>query len=179
MPRLVFDVDGVIANFVDGMLSLADEMGGYEDQPCCWKHIDKWDFFPASMWQIAKTDAQFWLGLRRMPGVRLKMIVNGIFPDMYLTSRPVGSEVTRHWLAENLFPVARVVTVARPEDKLEFLEQGDILVDDLPSTCRSAAEKGVTALLMDAPFHRGVPQAEIEGLTRITCVSEVAKYIYQ
>ena len=45
MGRLVFDIDGIICNFVDGFLAFAAEEGGYEGMPCCWQSVDKYQFF--------------------------------------------------------------------------------------------------------------------------------------
>jgi hypothetical protein len=177
MGRLVFDIDGVIANFVDGFLAYADELGGYEGMPCCWREVKEYNFFPGPLFKQIANDTSFWLGLRRMPGVRLKMITEGIFPDLYLTARPIDNLTTMAWLSRNLFPIAKVVTVNSPYDKIRYLEAGDVLVDDHPGTIRAAEAIGVKALLMDAPFHRGEPAESLDGLTVIKCVSEVAPYI--
>ena len=119
LMKLVFDIDGVIANFADGFLARAEDLGGWEGMPCCWKEIDTYQFFPPELWKWVATDPIFWLKLRRMPGSRQAMIFNGIFPDMYLTSRPVRSEVSTQWLRNNLFPEAEVVTVNQAEAKLK------------------------------------------------------------
>lgn len=177
MKKLVMDIDGVIANFVDGFLARAEDLGGYEGMPCCWKGVQEYQFFPSELFRLVGTDESFWLGLRRMPGVRQAMVHGGLFPDMYLTARPIRSEISVRWLNDNLFPVATVVTVNQAEGKLKYLEPGDVFVDDLPSTVRAAQEKGVTALLMQAPFHAGCTEEELEGLTVIYDLSEVSRYL--
>jgi hypothetical protein len=177
-PRLVFDVDGVAANFIQAMIDSCEEYGDdREDLPCCWKHHAYYDQMPKATWdRIKDIGSSFWMGIKPLPGVRRKMIQHGIFPDLYLTSRPIDSAITAQWIFSNLFPTAEVVTVPRAVDKMEHLKEGDVFVDDLPSTVRMAQNNGVTALLMDAPFHRG-EQESLEGLTIIKCVSEVAKYL--
>jgi hypothetical protein len=181
MARLVFDMDGVIANFVQSYLDKAEEVGGFEDvAPCCWRTVDSYLFLKGKdqdLWRRIQNDRYFWLGIKPMPGVRKTMITEGIFPDLYLTSRPIPSYISQQWILQELFPHAPVVTVAKAEDKIHHLTPGDVLVDDLPSTVRLAQQMGVTALLMDAPFHRGEPAGSLEGLTTIKCVSEAAQYL--
>lgn len=175
-PRFVCDVDGVVANFVQGVIEFAEETGQPLDV-CCWKDVATYLFFTDSIWNSIKNSSLFWLSLRRMPGVRKTMIVHHIFPDVYLTSRPIDSHVTRQWLRKEMLPTASVVTVNHPHEKIEHLRVGDVFVDDHPSTIQLALENNVTAFLMKAPFHRGVDEKELKGLPTIRCLSEIERFV--
>lgn len=175
MPKLVFDIDGVIANFSQGVIDYYHDIGEPLDI-CCHQHVKSYQFFPAGFWKDYP-GIGFWLGLKRMPGARRMMLQGNMFPDMYLTARPVSSDTTLSWLKLHGFPLAKVVTVKDADQKIKFLEKGDILIDDLPSTVRAAQAKGVMALLLDAPFHRGVPLAELAGLARIEKLSDAADFV--
>ena len=162
------------------MIEFADEVGDPIPDTCCWKDVDTYHFFGGwdnALWKQIANDSYFWMNLKRMPRVRHTMITNGIWPDMYLTARPVGSHITGQWIQKEMLPVAGVITVDRPEDKMEHLRPGDVFVDDHPKTVRMAQEMGVKAILMRAPFHRGVDAAELEGLAAISCLSEIVSLI--
>lgn len=179
--RAGLDVDGVLANFLQGFIDAGSELGIQCCLPKDWKKVDRWmfpcvDHFKAIWDAKCEHSYKFWLNLQPLPAaVKYFNSKNAITPELYITKRPCPSFITRKWLRSVEFPDAEVVTVSDPKNKLEIVqERCDVYVDDLPSTVRQMREAGVNALLYSAPFHKG---ENIEGLPIIKSLSEIRKYV--
>jgi uncharacterized HAD superfamily protein len=159
--KVALDVDGVICNFSQGVVERAKQLNiefleSWED----WEYWDGHDNFSKVMKEAWK-DPNFWLNLEPLNKINFT-------PYMYITSRPVPAEVTKQWLDKHGFPTAKVITVSKPEDKLQHLldEKIDLLIDDLHSTVKTAIDNGIQAFLFHAPYQRG-HENECKGLPKL------------
>jgi 5'(3')-deoxyribonucleotidase len=174
--RIGLDVDGVLSCFSAGVISRAKQLGLEDKFPTTCKDVDCWDMSDkfSSLMRDVWTDEEFWLNLPVLKGSEFIPFT----PDCYITSRQVPSEVTKQWLDKNRFPEADVITVRRPEEKIQhILERNvDIFVDDLFSTVRTLREKGINALLFKAAYQSGHIK-ECEGLPTIESLKEIKNYV--
>lgn len=159
--RVALDCDGVICNFGGGVVKRAKELGieflEHENDWPCWDGHDNFSKIMKQVWN----DPEFWLNLEPLNTINFT-------PHCYITSRQIPSEVTEQWLNKYNFPKAKVITVQRPEEKLQHLkDEGiDLLIDDLHTTVRSALDAGIAAFLFVAPYQRG-HEEECKGLPRL------------
>lgn len=169
--RVALDCDGVICNFGKGVVKRAKELKiEFLESEKDWPHWDGHENFSMIM-KGAWTDPEFWLELEPLNSVSFT-------PHCYITSRQVPSEITEEWLMKNGFPKAKVITVKRPEEKLEHLkaEGVDLLIDDLHTTVRSAIDAGIKAFLFDAPYQRGHAE-ECKGLPKLYSLEDLNKIL--
>lgn len=172
--KVGLDVDGVLANFSDGLIAKARQMGLSEEFPETWEHVDNWDVCEKFLHVMdeARMDASFWLGLK-------PMTANVPFEvDCYITARSIGSEVTAKWLSDNGFQDAPVISVANPEEKLQHIKDRglDLFVDDYYKTVINLLEEGINAVLFSAPYQRG-HEEECKSLPKIYSLEEVLTYV--
>lgn len=174
--RLGLDVDGVICNFAQAAIERGRARGG--EYPCCWRHVNKWDISEhfKQTFKEGFNDADFWRSLKPMPGARACLAALSVTPELYLTARRVGVEVTRHWLFTNDFPRASVASVLDPKDKLEVLQDFNIthFVDDYPPTVEHLRENGINAVLFAAPHQC---ERDVSHLPVIHSLDEMEAYL--
>jgi len=177
MKRLnvALDCDGVLANFSDGLIKRANKMGLGEHFPKTWKGVSYWyvsEHFSKVM-KDAWLDPDFWLNLKPLPGAKALNFT----PACYITSRPIKTEVTEKWLEMHGFPKAEVITVSKPEEKLQHMQDRgiDLLIDDYYVTIIQLLDNDLKAVLYKAPYQRG--HEECKTLPTIECLSEVYKYV--
>lgn len=153
------DVDGVIANFGKRLLEVALEMG-YTNLPRRWYEQVEWK--PGGgewdiVWEAVHKDPDFWLSIEPFYDDPPPAYT----PKVYITSRPVPSKVTETWLEEHGFPRAPVITVSRPEEKVEAFKHSGVtaFVDDRPDSIdyfeREVGET-VHIYVMDRPWNKCV-----------------------
>jgi uncharacterized HAD superfamily protein len=167
--KVGLDVDGVLCNFVQGILDVAHRRG-LSSFPQRWTDADHWLVCPefGTVMREVNLDPGFWLQLDPLP-------YSGpldFAPDCYITARPIASWVTEQWLAVHRFPKADLITVADPKDKIDHIrERGlDLFVDDHYVTVPELRAAGVNAVLFEAPYQRG---HDVSGLPKIKSLSEV------
>ena len=152
--RVGLDIDGVLADFSAGIINHAKAIGedGFPESP---QDVRSWamcsNFRP--VFNNVCLDPDFWLGLPK-----LETTID-FQPSIYVTARPIKSDVTYKWLEASGFPPAEVVTVNRPELKTQVLRQNeiDVFVDDYFVTVQQINGAGLKlkALLFDAPYQYG------------------------
>jgi len=173
--NVALDCDGVLANFSAGVIKRAKKMGLSQHFPKTYKEVSRWDVSGmfSHVMKDAWTDPEFWLDLPVLPGAEKLNFI----PACYITSRAVPSEVTAKWLAKNGFPKAEVITVSKPEEKLQHLKDRgiDLLIDDYYVTIIQLLENDVNALLYKAPYQVG--HEECKTLPTINCLTEVHNYV--
>lgn len=165
ISNLALDVDGVLANFSEGLIDEANLRGLGEAFPTGWRASRCWEMSPRfyEVFRAVSISADFWSGLHPLPGTSRE-----ITPAIYLTARPIPSEVTAAWLKTHGFPDAPVVTVERPEEKLEVLRsRGLFLVDDHHVTVQQCIDNGLEAYLFKAPHQRGHDVAHLPTITTL------------
>jgi hypothetical protein len=167
ISNLALDVDGVLANFLQGAIDKAHEVGLADAFPCCWREVKMWNLSTEGKFlQLMKPfwqDAQFWLELNPLPRAPRKFQ-----PEIYLTARPIESTVTEQWLLNNGFPTAPVVTVSKPDEKLAVLkERGLWLIDDHHETVEECLKEGIKAYLFKAPHQAGYDVGHLPIVTSV------------
>lgn len=77
-------------------------------------------------------------------------------PHMYITSRPIKTEITEQWIDSNGFPTRPVVTVPLGTSKVDVLKAHniDIFIDDRYDNFIEINKAGICCLLMDMPHNR-------------------------
>lgn len=167
---VVLDIDGVICDFTSGLLAAAHRLGLSKEFPSSSEEVMHWDICDkfSVVFDEVKHDKNFWLGLK--PLVKKLPFV----PLAYLTARPIDSEITKKWLINNGFPDADVISVCKPEEKLQYLRElnPDVFVDDLYSTVIAANKAGINTVLMKQPYQRGHIE-ECKGLPTIERLEEI------
>ncbi len=165
IPQLALDVDGVLANFSEGLIDEAHRRGLGDAFPSGWRDVRSWEMSPRfhEVFRAVSISEDFWMNLRPLPFTSREVL-----PEIYLTSRPIPSRVTVKWLEKNGFPKAEVVTVSRPELKIQVLKDRDLfLVDDHHLTVQKAIDEKLEAYLFDAPHQRGYDVSHIPKINNL------------
>jgi hypothetical protein len=177
--KIGLDIDGVLCNFAQGAIDKARQLGlsqAYKFH-ASWTEVDQWylttcgspDPF-SELWPYIKEDNFFWWNLQPLPySGPVDFTV-----DRYVTSRPVSSDLSRQWLIRHGFPDATVITVSKPEHKLDHVQDLDLFVDDHWETVRHLRLQNVNAVLYWAPYQSG---HDVSDLPRIKHLSEVNNYV--
>lgn len=119
-----YDIDGVLANFIDGFIASAKYRrpdlwdNSYPNNYSQW---DDWHAIPkeqfGELWKSFANEERFW---RNLPVHEwIEGFESKIDPDYYITSRSVSGFVTANWLEIGGFTVAPVITVGVGESKTE------------------------------------------------------------
>lgn len=179
IPRVGLDCDGVLASFSQHFIDKAVSMGLGAKFPKCaddvreWMFCDKDDFL--TVWQAIEHDADWWLSIPAFPAAQKFFRDNPDFrPELYITKRPVPSDITKAWLTVNGFPTYKidVITVNDTTEKYDIVKaRCDIYTDDLIETVRDLRAMDVNALLFHAPYHLG---QDVSDLPTIYDLSELS-----
>ncbi len=155
-PRVLVDVDGVLAQFARGFLKLVNAQFGTEYKP---EDVTEYDIGKSLGWSLERTEAAYRLisnherfadKLEPTPGADLAISWLLDYADLYIVTSPWWSNKTwvhdrNNWLWRHFgIGASRVVHTAA-----KHLVRGDVLVDDKTSTCeewRAAWPNGVSVL---------------------------------
>ena len=142
-PKIGLDIDEVIADWVGAW---TDKYGMVTPE--------FWNFDPhiKEKFDTVKDDKDFWLSIK--PKIDPKELP--FEPHCYITSRPIPTEWTEQWIAENGFPTMPVYTVGVGESKVEVAKKAgiDIFVDDRFDNFVELNNAGICTYLMDTPHNR-------------------------
>lgn len=176
-PVIVFDMDGVLADFVYGFTQLAGAVSGQPGHTAYSTGAQlSWDF-PFSKrviddtWDTIKASKEFWASLPALctpqEFAEIKAL-SSLYTVEYVTAR-VGDtalEQTRRWLTAHGLR-GDVTVTAR---KVDFIRRLDpvAMIDDKPEVIVQALNAGLHCYTRDWPYNR-----EVRGPR----VSSVAEYI--
>jgi len=162
------DVDGVLANWVQGLLSRINEAHGTS-----YVH-DDWNSWDASIvpkgkkWWDYTSDREFWQHLPLYPWARelfMHAKVTGM-PMAFLSSLPVKTpdvlEARREWLDEHMQglwkwkPSEHLISANKKE---LVVHAGDLLIDDSPTNVNAVRNiVGAEVWCLAQPWNRGITQ---------------------
>jgi uncharacterized HAD superfamily protein len=172
--RIGLDIDGVLADFPAAVIERARVMGLADYFPPSSSDVHYWGISEkfSEVMRAAWTSERFWMSL---PPIPRSLAPWHFEPDCYITSRPIDSSVTEAWLKEWGFPEADVITVVKPEDKLQHIldRKIDLFVDDYYVTVEQLLESGVNAKLFKAPYQIG---HSVHHLPAISNLREIYEY---
>lgn len=156
--RIGLDIDGVIADFN----SHFDNTFPTEEKTLFWNSYNITDNF-----STIEDDYVWWLKIPRL----IDPEEIDFEPVVYITARPIASDVTEEWLRENNFPSAPVETVGRGESKLEIAKKYhlDRFVDDNYDNFVELNHGGVFTFLMDRSYNKIYDV----GIKRIKSLKEI------
>lgn len=162
-PRVLLDVDGVLADFTSGLLRIVHEVTGRSYAP---DHVTEYDFARALSLtpderevvnRVISTRAGFCSGLDVFDGAydgvrRLRSVADVYVATSPWNSAPTWTHERERWLwAHFEIPHARVL-----HGSAKHLIAGDFLVDDKTSACRDwqAAHPNGVAVQWQTPHNR-------------------------
>jgi len=144
-PRKIgLDIDGVLANFTDG---LAAAFGEYNYKPIHWNDPKVLAWF-----EQVKDKPYFWETL-----VPLTLPQDIPFePHAYVTARSIDPKVTQAWLDNCQFPKAPLICVGHNESKVEAVKKAgiEIFVDDRYENFVELTNAGIFTYLFDQSYNR-------------------------
>jgi 5'(3')-deoxyribonucleotidase len=164
-PRVLLDVDGVLADFVGAFLGVVRDRLGREHTP-----EDIHSFGIANSLNLSKDEFDtcaevvsqpgFGRTLAIYPGAQEGVAALQRIADVYIVTSPWNSNPTwthdrEWWLYENFhIPYNRVVHTSA-----KHLVRGDVLVDDKVDTVATWCEEhpGCTGIVWDTPHNRREP----------------------
>lgn len=162
MPIVGCDVDGVVADFVEGMIAALDLDKKKED-------FVYWDLsknLTTEEWEKARQklrDPEFWYSLPLVDGAKSKVkeLKGRGFKFTWITSpwqSCIGWDTARReWLAEHFGDDATMITPDKGKPEFHKTINVDIFIDDKPANV-DASRKGKPnrkTFLYDAPYNRG------------------------
>jgi len=167
-----FDLDGVLIDFVhvlkfllnrDGYETVDDTQFQFTTNP----HLSK-----SEMWEYVIKAYPLWDIFPIYPGVYTllqKVWHNTATPINVITARPIESALYTHKLLNKVMGGIphTVALVDDGNDKLNYLDPDDILVEDRRKTALHLAKAGVRTYLIDKPYNQIPHEHRISEITRI------------
>lgn len=151
----LLDVDGVICNFIDGLIK-SHGWGLVHDDFASWSHHNTLGVSDAEMWSVTNEDG-WWLGLDEYPWAH--RLVDGLRErgDVIFCTSPsldykCPSQKVR-WLREHGFMDERKNDYQIGPRKDLNAKSGAMLIDDSDSNTEKYAESGGFAILFPQPWN--------------------------
>ena len=159
--RIGLDIDGVLADFNDTVKERYD----IHNSPEHWYYSYT---FKSGMWEELAKDPDFWLSIPPyFDGSKLPFD-----PIVYVTHRPIDTEVSKQWLEKNHFPCVPVETVNGNKSEVLKKYNIDIFVEDKYENFVQLNKEGIFTYLLDRPWN----QKFDVGHMRIYNLEDIIKY---
>jgi len=178
--RIVFDIDGVVADFVSGMNALAGQLTG--KQPLYPAPCRNWlteaggltEAEDEAVWKAVGESADFWANLPHLPHTHqfvahMNRWASQGHDIVFVTNRSLGKDVRRQtdlWLKEaGVLPPRTALIVNGPKGELLKALGADVFVDDYPGNIvdACAVSPNTKSLLLAHPYNQG----EMQGALRL------------
>lgn len=137
-----YDVDDIALDFMKGFYDWFEK--DYVE-PEIWE-----DQFIGENFHLVSHNTDFWMSLRALPN-----IIRG--GDLYITARPISSEITRRSLVLNGHPDHPVITTDKSDPfKIKACLENGItsFLDDKPITVQKLREAGIEAYLLTRKWNQ-------------------------
>lgn len=173
--RILIDVDGVIADFVDGFMYMYKLNGGAVPDGFEWNHWDSMDELPdqgvrEGIWH----DPDLFFNLKPYPGaIDALEKLNSVYDVRIVTSLPHRHIPHRSdWFQRYAPFIHRKDQMIFTNDK--SLIMGDVLIDDSLDHIRAWNEAGhINAIIVDRPWNK-TDAWDVQG-TRVSGLVEVCE----
>jgi len=154
-PILGLDVDGVVCDFISGIIETAKELGYGGTFPPNWLATHSWMFSPDfhTVFNLIAHEPEWWRRLKPYADAEIPRE----YPYVYfVTQRPVEQDATRAWLNDHFPRVSFAIYNA--DDKVEALKKLGVeyFVEDRVENWDAINRAGITCFLMDRPWNREV-----------------------
>lgn len=159
---VVFDIDGVLANFTRGFTSIAAELGLVEE---AWDNDQQptWDFnfHVDPVWAVVNDVPDFW---RNLPVLARDQDIEAMWrlhvPILYLTGRRGPTNVvdqTERWLLDHGFPLGEIVLSSGKAGYLAHRKHEVLaVIDDSPHVLADLLAGGFPVTAKRAPYNLGL-----------------------
>ena len=175
LPTVTFDVDGVLANFIQGMFDLLTPL---TLKFCDWHDCTHWDTVQSGLltpeecekaWRLVLNEPYFWATIEPFEDVDFQTLNThmevGEFVGYFVTSRfdldtpnYVGDArfLTQCWLQKQGLKAHAGVVVQRNQSRADLLYGlgSDYHLDDIGDNYLSLCAAGIQAYLLDRPWNR-------------------------
>lgn len=188
MKRIIFDVDGVLADFILGFTRLGNSI--YGTPIVATTHHKKWGEFPGlgpeqedALWGIVKKfEANFWFSLEPLVSSEVFRGIQDLRvcgDDVYfVTSRPgeYAKQQTEHWLQLHGISHPTVIISSKKGEAAAMLG-ADYCLDDKAENawCVAWLSPRTKSFLLSRKYNQYDPLAF--GSSRVQCVDTVDEFL--
>ncbi len=180
MKTILFDIDGVLADFVEGFTKVAKEL--YGGQVITTNRQQSWEFDVggdlSAIWTRIAEERGFWGRLTPLVGPSVFKQINDLCLDnhvVFATNRFVGTPgpqyQTSAWLQRVGISRPNVV-LSRDKKEIAMAIKPHFSIEDKIQNAYDIAEANCVSFLLDRPYNRG----EIFDL-RVSTVSEFLREV--
>lgn len=158
---IYWDLDGVLRSL--GTVVLGHETDDWN------KKVNGKTFF-----EIVEDDKTV---LYRAPEMCYLPLVLSVCPEIHILSSQLSGDwhtFTDIWIKEHIskYIDTTVTYVSKPIEKMDFLKNGDIIVEDYPFF-----DDYSKIVLIDHPYNRILPNAKTHPITRITTNEDMIRFL--
>lgn len=177
-PVVVFDIDGVLADFTWGFSGLLEGKNRSQGTQPTWQYEKASSFQVSQAWKYIDTSKTFWQGL---PPIVTESEAHDVcelakqFSVIYMTGREDrGNDTlgqTERWLRSMEMPKGEVILRGDKANAIHHLELDVVgIIDDKPDTLVSLFQEGHPVYARDWAYNRWVAE--------VPRVSSVGEFIY-
>ncbi len=181
MKTILFDIDGVLADFVEGFTKIEREITGL-GTVVRTVNCESWDSLKSpEVWKRIAEERGFWGRLTPLVGPSVFQQINDLCMDnhvVFATSRFVGTPgpqyQTSAWLQRVGISRPNVV-LSRSKSVIAVGVKADFSIEDkLDNAIAIEGESGTISYLLDRPYNRGFDPI---GVRRVSTVSEFLREV--
>lgn len=170
---VVFDLDGVLANFYAGYFELCQKLGLREPRVGSWD-----DFLDQRVWNEIRTSPTFWYDLpARVSRTIFDRIQATTYErDVYFATSRVGIDAYRQsydWLFDNGIEKPSVTITGKKGEFAKVVGAGHLIDDKAGNAVYTQYESpGTQAYLLDAPYNQFDQTALGSKVVRVVSVED-------
>ena len=193
MKTIVFDIDGVLADWSTGFSLWAQSV--YPDVPVVTHaECSAWDFRPGMtsemthvIWDLIKQDARFWEDLPCLATDRELSAISNLIANRYTvyfaTNRKTSGALraTRSWLTRHLANDAVNVIITHRKGEFCKVVDADYYIDDKSENVDCAiwmTDKKTKSYVIARPYNSGVYAPHSESARRVSTLTKFLEDIY-
>jgi 5'(3')-deoxyribonucleotidase len=187
MKTVVFDVDGVLADFIGGAVAIARAMGCNAPLITTREH-QHWDVYPglddrdvSLLWKYISEHPMFWSQLDPLVSaseiMKIQDLILGGNRVYFATNRntPGAAESTREWIAYYLGCSSANIVITHRKGEFCKVVDADYYIDDKSENVDCAiwmTDKKTKAYVLTRPYNSGVYAPHSKKARRVATVAE-------